>query len=693
MKKTHLLFLLLFVSFANVIGQNNAQFISQSVPSQVDLNEVFYISITFKNTGTVTWPKDGQYRMGSQSPQDNTTWGTNRVALTHAVSPGQHVTISTSVTAPNSENIYGIPFQWRMVQDGVAWFGEPSDPLSIRVGSEELEDRFLMPAPTFEVSDHIVATSVFHWYGATTGQVSSPWLPVEGRENWTGEVPFWKTMIKQAMAANIDVFYILVIPTMEQPRINLFRALNELRREGWDVPKVCPFFDPIITYALKGSNGDASTQAGKDEIVSHYIRFYQQYYSVNFDDYADDYIYTQNNMPVLDTWHVYLNINNYSRLTATDVSSRLANEFGRAHPIFNNGIKMITTANSPSFGFANEQVHQFEAHEYYIEKNKNGIVSAQLKPGYWDQNVRNPGYLLPRNGGSQYKNAWSQLGASVSRVYIESFNEYDEGSGIYAANTDVVYKKTDGGMNNTGNDVWSSSNDPYEYIKTTAEGAANFNEDLPLDSKIIWHDFPNKIYPGDTHNVTVILRNEGNTPWNNANDFKFGQQDSDAKLFGSNRYTIDDTKHDIPDYGGIFRGRTIAFHLQVTAPSTTGVYETNWKMLQENVAWFGETLTKSITVTTDAPLAIEDVSSQNQFKIYPNPANPHSDLQIHGNFKKKDRIVLFTISGSKITEKIMNRDGQIARLDLQNIPIAEGVYIVQIIGDSYTQTKKLILKN
>ena len=164
-------------------------------------------------------------------------------------------------------------------------------------------------------------------------------------------------------------------------------------------------------------------------------------------------------------------------------------------------------------------------------------------------------------------------------------------------------------------------------------------------------------------------------------------------FFGSNRYTIDDTKHDIPDYGGIFRGRTIAFHLQVTAPSTTGVYETNWKMLQENVAWFGETLTKSITVTTDAPLAIEDVSSQNQFKIYPNPANPHSDLQIHGNFKKKDRIVLFTISGSKITEQIMNRDGQIARLDLQNIPIAEGVYIVQIIGDSYTQTKKLILKN
>jgi len=71
---------------------------------------------------------------------------------------------------------------------------------------------------------------MFHWYDANAGQLSSPWLPIEGRRNWTGEVEFWKTMIKQSMAANIDVFYVLLIPTMEMERINLFRALNELRR-------------------------------------------------------------------------------------------------------------------------------------------------------------------------------------------------------------------------------------------------------------------------------------------------------------------------------------------------------------------------------------------------------------------------------------------------------------------------------
>ena len=33
-------------------------------------------------------------------------------------------------------------------------------------------------------------------------------------------------------------------------------------------------------------------------MVGHYIRFYNQYYSVNTDDYADDYIYTLDDIPL-----------------------------------------------------------------------------------------------------------------------------------------------------------------------------------------------------------------------------------------------------------------------------------------------------------------------------------------------------------------------------------------------------------
>ena len=52
---------------------------------------------------------------------------------------------------------------------------------------------------------------------------------------------------------------------------------------------------------------------------------------------------------------------------------------------------------------------------------------------------------------------------------IESWNEYDEGSGIYRANSGPPFIKPEAG--NTATDTWSATNDPLQYIKTTAAGA------------------------------------------------------------------------------------------------------------------------------------------------------------------------------------------------------------------------------
>ena len=690
MKKTLLIFAFLF-TISGAFSQNKSQFISQAVPTKVSPNETFSASITFKNTSNKTWKSSSKYNMGSQSPQDNSLWGFGRVALPHNVAPGEEVTFTTDFKAPGTDNLYGYSFQWQMVQDGVEWFGEKSENHLIFVGSGSLPDSLLTSTPAYTTSSHLVATSMFHWYTAAGGQLSSPWIPIEGRDKWTGEVPFWKTMIKQSMAANIDVFYILVIPTMENARINLFRALNELRREGWNVPKVCPFFDPIITYTIKGVHGNAATKAGKDEIVSHYIRFYKQYYSQNTDEFADDFIYTLDGVPVLDTWHVHLHIDNFKQMTRQDIESRLSAEFGAKHAVFNKGIKMITTAISPTYSFADEKVHQFEVHEYFIKKNYGSITSAQIKPGYWDQNVRNPGYFLKRNGGHKYAGAWAEVNSSINRIYIESFNEYDEGSGIYASRTDTVYTKTDGGMNNTNSDRWSSSNDPYEYIKTTAKGAALFNDDEQLDAKILWNNIPDEMLPGETITAKVIVRNAGNEQWNAANNFKFGQQDSDTDFFGSNRYLIDDTQSDISEYGGIFRGRAMTFNLEIVAPETEGEFIAHWQMLQEDVAWFGDVLEKTITVsnTTD----IRQQNSCKEFNIYPNPVSLNETIEIDGAFNKYDRIVFTSINGNIVFEKEIQNDVKNFSLHLQKNNIVEGVYIIQIISNNSIQTKKILVKN
>jgi hypothetical protein len=73
------------------------------------------------NTGINTWTQAGLYRLGSQNPQDNKTWGINRVDVTSDVLPNSTDTFAFTIKAPAKEGSYN--FQWRMIQNKVGWFG------------------------------------------------------------------------------------------------------------------------------------------------------------------------------------------------------------------------------------------------------------------------------------------------------------------------------------------------------------------------------------------------------------------------------------------------------------------------------------------------------------------------------------------------------------------------------------------
>ena len=450
-------------------------------------------------------------------------------------------------------------------------------------------------AKPFDLEEHIISTSFFHWYTSTGGQLSSPWMASDGRENWTGESGWWKTQIKQLMLANIDVMYVHLIPSFEQQRINLFRALSEMRFDGYDVPKVVPFLDPIITWNGQPSYS-LSIAANRTKIVDQYIRFFNQYFSVNTDEFADDYIGIIDGRVALDTWHLLNNFTSISSFQRSHMEDPLAAEFGAEHPVFNNGIYMITTESGNTFAFADEQVQQFQSQEYSHITDYNGIKSDHLKPGYWDQNIRDPGTCFKRDGGVNYKNAWATYpdALTVKRVYIESWNEYDEGSGIYSANPTNIFIAD----SNPSTDDWSLTDDPLEYIKTTFNAARVFKrfEFIPKDSKIIWHNIPTNMIAGQTNLCSVYVRNTGFDLWTSTNNYKFGQADSDTKIFGPGRYYFNDIENENDLYLGIFKGRPVKFNVEVVAPEIYGVYETHWQMVQEGVAWFGEELTNTIYV-------------------------------------------------------------------------------------------------
>ncbi len=105
---------------------NNAAFVSQDVP-ELTAGNTITVSITMKNTGTSSWTPLGQFRLGSQGPADNETWGRTRVHLAEgdSIAPGEEKTFTFDVIVPDVDGL--LNFQWQMVQDGEEWFGEKSE--------------------------------------------------------------------------------------------------------------------------------------------------------------------------------------------------------------------------------------------------------------------------------------------------------------------------------------------------------------------------------------------------------------------------------------------------------------------------------------------------------------------------------------------------------------------------------------
>ncbi|WAT15827.1 RHS repeat domain-containing protein [Xanthomonas fragariae] len=111
--------------------ENDSKYIGGSVPKTMVVGQSYAASITFQNTGWKTWTPQEAYRLGSQEPTDNSTWGTGRVELASSVTSGANTTFNFTVRAPLTSGT--TLFQWRMVRDGVAWFGGPSYPVDINV--------------------------------------------------------------------------------------------------------------------------------------------------------------------------------------------------------------------------------------------------------------------------------------------------------------------------------------------------------------------------------------------------------------------------------------------------------------------------------------------------------------------------------------------------------------------------------
>jgi hypothetical protein len=158
MIKTYLLRVLSAFAFIFLLGGviaeaeagNDASFYAQDVPTTMVAGQTYGVAVWMTNTGTTTWVAGQGFSLGSQNPQDNTTWGLGRVDLYKSMGPGTTYGFGFQVTAPTTPGTYN--FQWRMVQEGVEWFGGYSTNVVITVTAP--------PPPTLKNDAQFISQSV-----------------------------------------------------------------------------------------------------------------------------------------------------------------------------------------------------------------------------------------------------------------------------------------------------------------------------------------------------------------------------------------------------------------------------------------------------------------------------------------------------------------------------------------------------
>ena len=102
---------------------DSAQYISDTIPNSMEGDHLYTVSVTMKNTSSNTWTKAGGYKLGANNDSDPFCSFT-RVELTDgdAIGPNEQKTFTFTLKAPTNTGTYTT--DWRMLREGINWFGD-----------------------------------------------------------------------------------------------------------------------------------------------------------------------------------------------------------------------------------------------------------------------------------------------------------------------------------------------------------------------------------------------------------------------------------------------------------------------------------------------------------------------------------------------------------------------------------------
>src|SRR6185437_7532985 len=110
-------------------------------------------------------------------------------------------------------------------------------------------------------------------------------------------------------------------------------------------------------------------------------------------------------------------------------------------------------------------------------------------------------------------------------------------------------------------------------------------------AQFVAQSVPSSMTAGQTYNVSVTMQNNGTTVWRAATQHRLGSQNpQDNQTWGIGRVNVP---------ADVLPNGQVTFSFSVTAPQAQGVYDFQWRMVQDAVEWFGE-YTPNVQVSVTA---------------------------------------------------------------------------------------------
>jgi hypothetical protein len=398
-----------------------------------------------------------------------------------------------------------------------------SGDLTITAGTSTLTTHITVgtgsaPARDLAPSSHTVGSWMFSWFtGDTSWMCNSAWQPPAGFQTWDGSVAWARGQLLDQLDAHLDLIGLQLDSDDSSYRftnvINVVSAARQLWEEGIAPPRVFPFLDTAIIadhwMTANGTTLDLSTDPGRAYLYGHAQAFYTAA-NTALGPFGAAAIARSLGAPYVGMWHS-VTIDNESSAAVQDFKARFHADYGSdpylvAHP---NDWRNIPEVDEITLMFGPPQ------HFYSSGHDGGGAPTVNITAGFWNP-ISNTFYL-PRAGGTNFDNAWASaqsIRSTAHHLYIDSWNETGEGSGIFEA-MPVTYTSSDAGpcgmFANKHDESWGVSS--RHYIDVTRAQAARWNDLGDYHATVLTHDLPVHMTVGEQRWTTVVMLNAGNTTW------------------------------------------------------------------------------------------------------------------------------------------------------------------------------------